>query len=318
MENENIKLLNKNISSIPLKNTKKRKFLNEQIINNFIYKFNNFIYKLLILLLIINIILIFLLTIKNTQYIDDIKYNITNNTGNYSLYDIFKYPQITFLIPNIEDLKVSNNLFKDFIDNLMNQKLKDIQILLSFSTIESFDYYNSLNNYTKLDKKLKLYYIKKPSFLYHLYYLIEKSKGKFDIIIDKIENFDYNEIEGFYNMTKGKVNSIFSFLTNNGNNIYLIKSKILKSLLDRDFNFKNYSDIINYLFFNITNKIDYISIAFCPDNYYTTYTYVAMISILNTKFYYTYVSFYLIITDYFEQKNIDFLILYIINMIYLI
>ena len=32
-----------------------------------------------------------------------------------------------------------------------------------------------------------------------------------------------------------------------------------------------------------------------------------MISILNTKFYYTYVSFYLIITDDFEQKNIDFL-----------
>ena len=88
--------------------------------------------------------MIFLLTIKNIQYIDDIKYNITNNTGNYSLYDIFKYPQITFLIPNIEDLKVSNNLLKDFIDNLMNQKLKDIQILLSFSTIESFDYYNSL------------------------------------------------------------------------------------------------------------------------------------------------------------------------------
>ena len=175
-----------------------------------------------------------------------------------------------------------------------------------------------LYNYTKSNKKLKLYYIKKQSFLYHLYYLIEKSKGKFDIIIDKIENFDYNEIEGFYNMTKGKVNSIFSFLTNNGNNIYLIKSKILKSLLDRDFNFKNYSDIINYLFFNITNKIDYISIDFCPDNYYTTYAYVAMISILNTKFYYTYVSFYLIITDYFEQKNIDFLILYIINMIYLI
>ena len=79
-----------------------------------------------------------------------------------------------------------------------------------------------LYNYTKSNKKLKLYYIKKQSFLYHLYYLIEKSKGKFDIIIDKIENFDYNEIEGFYNMTKGKVNSIFSFLTNNGNNIYLI------------------------------------------------------------------------------------------------
>ena len=194
-----------------------------------------------------------------------------------------------------------------------------------------------LYNYTKSNKKLKLYYIKKQSFLYHLYYLIEKSKGKFDIIIDKIENFDYNEIERFYNLVKGKVNLIFSFLNNNGNNIYLIfpfnykyiifiiliknwliKSKILKSLLNEDFNFKNYSDIINYLFFNITNKIDYISIDFCPDNYYTTYAYVAMISILNTKFYYTYVSFYLIITDYFEQKNIDFLILYIINMIYLI
>ena len=299
MENENIKLFNGSFSDIPLKVINKKNLFFDKLKNHFLY-------ILIITLLIMNSVLIYFLFSKNNKYIYDMQFNVFNNTGNYSLYYLFKYPQISILLPNLENINISSNLLDGFIINLMNQTLKDIQIILSFSTIKWFAYYNSINNYSVLENKLKMYYIEQQSFLSHLYYLIENSKGKFIFIIDKIENLEYNEIEKFYNMTKGKVNSIFSFLTKNGSNIYLIKSKILKNLIDKDINFNNYTDIINYLF-NLTNNINYISIALCPDNYYTPYAYVAMLSILSNKFYYTYVSFYLIITNDFEQKNIDFL-----------
>ena len=300
MENEKIKFLNKSFSYISLKNIKKSNVFFEILINKFLY-------LLVFILLIIYFLLIYFLFSKNNNYLIDKQYNITNNTGNYSLYDIFKYPQITFIIPNIERLKISNNTLNNFVINLTNQTLKDIQIFLSFSTMECLSDYYRINNYSTLDNKIQLYYIKNKSFLYHLYNLIEKSKCRFIVIIDKIEFFDYNEIEKFFNLTKGKINSIFKFVTSNGNYLYLIKSKILKTLIDKDIYFNKYSDLVNYLFFNLTTNINYISIAFCPDNYYTPYTYVAMISILNSKFYFTYVSFYLIITYDFEQKNIDFL-----------
>ena len=45
----------------------------------------------------------------------------------------------------------------------------------------------------------------------------------------------------------------------------------------------------------------------CPDNYYTAYTYVAIMSILFFKFYFTYISFYLVVNDDFEKKNMNFL-----------
>ena len=300
MENENIKLYNRSFHDIP------QKYIDKKYL--FFDKLNNLVlYILIIILLIINSILIYLLFSKNNKCIYEMHFNVTNNTGNYSLYYLFKYPQISILLPNIENMNISSNLLDNFIINLMNKTLKDIQIFLSFSTIKRYTYYKSINNYSTLENKLKMYFIEEKGFLSHLYYLIEKSKGKFIFIIDKIENLEYNEIEKFYNITKGKVNSIFSFLTKNGNNIYLIKSKILKNIIDKGINFNNYNDIINYLFNLSIYNINYISIALCPDNYYTPYTYVAMLSILNTKFYYTYVSFYLIITNDFEQKNIDFL-----------
>ena len=299
MENENIKLFNKSFSNIPAKTINKKKLIIDKLINFFVY-------ILILILLIINSILFYLLFSKNNKYLYDMQYNITNNTGNYSLYYLFKYPQISILLPNIENLNATNNLINDFIINLMNQTLKNIQIIISFSTIKCFTYYNNIYNFSAFDNQVNMYYLSNQSFLSHLYYLIENSKGKFILIIDKIEKFEYNEIEKFYKTTKGKINSYFSFVTKNGSNIYLIKSKILKNIIDKDLKFKNYSEIINYLF-NLTININYISIALCPDNYYTPYAYVGMLSILDTKFYYTYVSFYLIITDDFEQKNIDFL-----------
>lgn len=76
---------------------------------------------------------------------------------------------------------------------------------------------------------------------------------------------------------------------------------------DRDLMFDNLQNMINYIIRIPPPQLNYISIALCPDNYYTSYAYVAMTSILNTKYYFTYISFYLILPDDFEKRNIDFL-----------
>ena len=297
MENENIKFLNKKISCVSLKPTQKTFFIDEI--------FNKFLYLFIIISLIFNVILIYILFLNNNKNIVEIEYE--NKTGNYSLYNIVKYPQISFIIPNIEQFNLTNDSIDNLIINLKNQTLKDIQIILSFSIFENYNYYKNVNNISILDNRIKIYYINSDNILTHIYYLIGKSIGKFIFIIDKVEQYYSNEFEKFYNFTKGKINSIFKFITNNGNSIYLIKSIIIKYLIDNDLNFKKYSDITNYLIYNYTTKLNYISIALCPDNYYTAYTYVAMLSILNSKFYYTFVSFYLILPDDFQQKNIDFL-----------
>ena len=292
MENEQLKFLN----NLSIENMKQKK-------NNIKELINKKLYIIIIFSLIIIIILTYILFSKNSNDLN-IRWNIGNNTGNYSLYNLFKYPTISILLPNIELFEVSNYSIVNFINNLRNQTLKEIQIFISFSNIE---YYNDIKNICLLDDRIKVYFLKKINTFYDFYYLIEKSNGKFIFLLDKIEYLNNDEIEQFYNYTKGKINNIFEFKTSNGNVIYLIRSKILKTLIDNNLYFKNFSKVINYLYLYSKPKLNYISIALCPDNYYTSYTYVAMISILNSKYYFTYICFYLIITDDFEQKNVDFL-----------
>ena len=50
-------------------------------------------------------------------------------------------------------------------------------------------------------------------------------------------------------------------------------------------------------------NLNYISIAFCLDNKYALYGYVSMISILETKNYNTFISFYIIIKRDFSEDN---------------
>jgi len=111
----------------------------------------------------------------------------------------------------------------------------------------------------------------------------------------------------FYNFTKGKIKNIFKFTTNDKNTIYLIKSKILMDILDNELIFNNFDTLINYIYSIERPNVNYIHISFCLNNLYSTLEYVSMISILSNKKYYTYISFYLIISNDFNQKNINFI-----------
>ena len=265
-----------------------KEFLIKNYYNIFIVLLNSF-------LLVFNVILIY--EINKNKIIYNIKYNLNNNTDYYSLYHLYKYSQISILIPSIEELKFERNfsIFK-LMNSLVSQTLKEIQICLSLSEKENY-YYDIIRNITKYDKRVKIYITNEKDLMNNIFFLLEKTKGKFIIILNNFVLLNYDELERFYNFTKGKTNHIFKFISNNGNDIHLIKSKILKDIQEEEFKFVNIKDMINYIYLLSNPYLNYISIVFCPNNFYTTYVYVGMISILNSKYYFTFISFYLIISE---------------------
>ena len=64
---------------------------------------------------------------------------------------------------------------------------------------------------------------------------------------------------------------------------------------------------LGFIFLMKNPNLNYIHISYCLNDHYTPLVYVSMISILSFKEYYTYISFYLIIPQNFEKKNIDLL-----------
>ena len=85
----------------------------------------------------------------------------------------------------------------------------------------------------------------------------------------------------------------------------MIKTKILRDIIDNGIKFKKINDLIIYVLNLHIPNINYISISFCLDNIYILNAYVAMISILDNKNYFTYISFYLIVAEDFKKENID-------------
>lgn len=88
----------------------------------------------------------------------------------------------------------------------------------------------------------------------------------------------------------------------------MIKTKILRDIIDNGKYFKEINDLITYIL-NLPNpNVNYISISFSLDNNYTLNAYVAIISILDNKNDNTYISFYMIISKDFKRENIDIIL----------
>ena len=233
----------------------------------------------------------------NTNDQNEFNYTMKNN----SLYSLSKYPQISILLYNIEyETKLLN-----LINNLMNQSLKDIQILFLWKNKTNLQDYNKIKNISLIDKRISIfdYYTSLEESIFNL---MNKIKGKFTLLVNKIINFGENKLEKFYNETKGKINNVFEFQSEN-ENLYLIKTKLLSDLLDSGKFIFNYMELVNKIKSLSLPNLNYISIAFCPNNIYTPLTYVSMISILKNKLSTTFISFYLIIPKDYKSKNKDFL-----------
>ena len=124
----------------------------------------------------------------------------------------------------------------------MNQSLKDIQILFLWKNKTNLQDYNKIKNISLIDKRISIfdYYTSLEESIFNL---MNKIKGKFTLLVNKIINFDENKLEKFYNETKGKINNVFEFQSEN-ENLYLIKTKLLSDLLDSGKFIFNYMELV--------------------------------------------------------------------------
>ena len=263
------------------------------------------IFSLLLLTIIINIFYLHQLKLKNVNNIKT-PINEEYELGTHSIYKDFYYPQISIILLKTEDFKHNNDTLFDLLVNLKNQKLKDIQIII-FLIKSKNNFQNNISNKLLNDNRIDFYHAKNNNLKDNIYDLINKIKGKFTLIMDKYLFLDKYELFKYYNFTKGKIKNIFSFKSKKGNILYLIKTKIIKDISEKRLTFNTFEEIINYITSLKEPKLNYISLAFTLNNYYTSSAYVSITSILHSKNFYTYISFYLIVPKNFTKKNKDFL-----------
>jgi lipopolysaccharide biosynthesis glycosyltransferase len=294
--------VNKNMN---LSNHLTKRALKHKIINN-----NNKIIILIFLFLLIIIINLFYLYQLKLKNINNIKkyYNEEYELGNHSIYKDFYYPQISIILLKTDKLKYDKKALFDLLINLKKQKLKDIQIIASLTKSDENIFQYNISKKLLNDNRIDIYQLKSIYLKDNIYDIINKVRGKFILIMTKFFYFEKNELFQYYNYTKGKIKNIFSFKTKHGNNVYLIKTKKIKDILESNLYFKNVQEIINYIISLNEPKLNYISLAFALNDYYSPSAYVAMTSILHSKDYYTYISFYLIIPKNFKKNNKDFLL----------
>ena len=252
---------------------------------------------ILIILLLSYIILFF--KINKSQ-----KINLSSIYGNYSLYNYFKYSQISIIIPYNGKWAADSNIFK-LLMNLQNQTLNNIDIILTSSKTE-LNENKELKKLCLSDKRIIFKKTKKKEPIINLFSLMNLIKGKFVLIVHKYFNFRKNDLENFYDFTKGKIKNIFEFKIDR-EPLFLIKSKILKDITDNKIYFENISNLVEYINSLPEPQLNYISVSLSTNNYYTPLAYVCMTSVLYSKCDFTYIAFYLIISKEYNKKNIDFL-----------
>ena len=271
---------------------------------------NNTSPKLFILLLLIINFYILKLYISVLLKCDDKNFYVDLNDygstmSNYSLYELYKYEQITLLINEIYNWEINDKSLLNFIDCLKKQTLKDLQIIFILPNETKPIIYDTIKSNINECKNMEVF-TPTENQEFNINYLMNLIKGKFTMIFDKFVKLSEKEIENIYLMTIGKINNIFEFKIQNIS-FYLIKTKIIRNLIDEGQLFKDYNDLLKNIIILPNPQLNYITIAMCPNDYYVPFTYVSMISILSSKDEFTFVSFYLVISKEFKKENINFL-----------
>ena len=246
------------------------------------------------------------------KILKDIKnIGISNNKKNSKLhskinsmkgsYNYEKKPYLSILIINFDIIK-SHNIHSKIrmINNLLNQSLDNIEILLDFKKTNTI-FYKKTIKISRINKQIKII---KSEYDNDIVKLILQSKGKFITVLDKCLQINDSKLyEKIYNKTYGKINNYYEYKIEN-EVYFLIKNKILKDIIDNEImSFKNFTEVENYIKLMPHQNLNYISIAFCIDNIYALYSYVSMISILETKNFNTFISFYIIVKKDFSEQN---------------
>ena len=224
-------------------------------------------------------------------------------TNKKKLYNSSETKYISIII-NCENSKFNHENISNLISSLLNQTFKDIQIivLLDSSVMNK----NIILHFLRINKNIKIYILEYEFRLRKIFEIINEIKTKYIIILEKFAELKNDDLFKIYNMIKGNINNILKYQIKNGY-LYLIRSKILRDIIDSDIQFNNYQELINFIFSHPLPKLNYIPISYCPNNRYTFLVYTSMLSVLNSKEYYTYILFYIVIPKDFEEQNKFFL-----------
>ena len=201
------------------------------------------------------------------------------------------------------DLNLLNEDLINFVTDIYELTFINIQILILHDSLNE----TSLNKTLILsfkNRRIENFTLENKEWSKNFYDFAKLIKGKFLILINKLIKVKYSEFYKIYNITKGSTENIFKLKYQDKHIIHLIRTKILRNILDSENKFQNFRDVINFINNHSIPNVNYIPIAFCPNNFYSSLTYTSMISILTSKGYYTYISFYLIIPLDFSISNI--------------
>jgi lipopolysaccharide biosynthesis glycosyltransferase len=234
---------------------------------------------------------------------------VKNEMHYYSLYNQFKFPKLSLII--IMN-KISENDISEFINSIQN---KTSSYSIYFEIIIYFpnkkrkdDIYQITKNYKNLmkQKKLKVFEGKNDN-ISDFSNIINIIKSHYTIFLNNTKLLKNLELDKVINQTNDMIENCFKMNFSNSLYAYLIKSKLLKDLIDEGFEFNSFENLFSKIISLPDTTLNYIHISLCPDNNFTKLAYVTMISILSTKSINTYVCFYLIIPKNYENKNIIFL-----------
>ena len=221
---------------------------------------------------------------------------------NYSFYNPLNFPFISIIL-DFGQTKINYSTLKSYIFYLLRQTIKEIEIIIYYYYKDMKDI-KLISNISNFDKRIKTYISKKKNKIKNFYAIVNIIKGKFILIIQNITEFNNSELEGFFNYTKSGIDNIFNFRLYNKYNLHLIRTKIMKEIVDNEKEFTNFDEIYNYIDLLPKPKITYIPISLSPNNKYAPLAYTSMLSILESKNYFTYIDFYLIIPENFSELNI--------------
>ena len=233
---------------------------------------------------------------------------LKNVLHRYSLYKIFRIPQISLIL--IDKSKNKKGLYNvlNHIKNITSQKLTNFEIILYRQNIKRTEYQIINNQLKQLIKSKKIKIVIKTDKIHNIYsYIINSINGLYTIFVDNINLIKYLSLDEIYNSTNGQISNYYNISLSNDSNIYLLRSKFLKDFTDKGREFDSINEIIDAYNSITIPQFNYIHIALCPDNLFTKLAYVAMTSILTSKNINSFICFHLVISSDFEQKNKEFL-----------
>ena len=244
---------------------------------------------------------------SQTKYFYNFSF-LKNEMDSYGLYNIFKIPQISFILMENESYFLNFNQTIEQFKYINFKNFNDIEIILYFKNESNRDFIIFKKQYQKfIDDKIIKIYDKKGNVIEDFYNIINLISGKYSVFTKNLNIIKNLQMEKIIELTKGKIDIYYNFNISNETHIYLIKTKALKDIIDNGIKINSLHMIINHIISIDIPQPNYIHISLCPNDYYTNLAYVAISSILSSKAINTFICFYIIIPNNFKKKNINFL-----------